>query len=249
MTLFSYTLAHNIFSFTRSALFSLFFPLWTFFVSILFSPLLFFPVILPLVASLWAIGMVVALWLFCGIKMEVRGKENLPANTSYIIASKHQSAWETVIFHLLCKKPTYVLKKELTKLPFFGLYLTRMKMICIDRNAGTGSLKILLKESNIALKESRTIVIFPEGTRTEPGKKIPYHPGIAAIYSQGHAPVVPVALNSGIHWGKNAFFKKPGTIVLEFLPPIFPGLKREEFMQRLEETIETATENLLHEQH
>lgn len=230
----------------RSLLFNLFFPVWTLCVCLGFSPLLFgTPKSLAVVGYIWAKGTAIGLRLLCGIRMEIRGREYLPANSVYVIASKHQSAWETFVFHILCNKPVYVLKKELTRLPFFGYYLVRMGMICIDRSGKASTLKELIKQSNVALAEARPIIIFPEGSRITPGEKVAYHPGVAAIYSQSHAPVVPVALNSGLCWGKNAFFKKPGKIVLEFLPPIEPGLKRDEFMQHLEKTIEEASEKLM----
>lgn len=246
MTSFFRTLfnQHNV-TFVRSLLFNIFFPLWTFFVSIICSPLLFFPAFLPMVGYIWAAGTVAGLWLFCGIRMDIRGRENLPSQGAYVLAAKHQSAWDTFIFHLLCPKPVYVLKKELTRIPFFGLYLVHMGMICIDRSGGMSSLKELIKQSNLSLKQGRPVIIFPEGTRTAAGSKGEYQPGIAAIYSQSQAPIIPVALNSGLCWGKDAFAKKPGTIVLEFLPPILPGLKRDEFMQHLETVIEEASERLI----
>ncbi len=229
----------------RSFLFNLFFPLWTLVLAVVCLPFLFLPVSLAWVGYVWAKGTLIALRLFCGIRMDIQGREHIPQDSAYIIASKHQSAWDTLIFHLLCQRPVYVLKKELTYIPLFGRYLTRMGMIAIDRSGKASSLKELLKASNDRLKQKRPVIIFPEGTRTMPGEIVPYQPGIAAIYSQGHAMVVPVALNSGLYWRKNAFQKKPGCITLEFLPPILPGLKRDEFMQQVETRIEEASARLL----
>jgi 1-acyl-sn-glycerol-3-phosphate acyltransferase len=182
--------------------------------------------------------------VLCGIKYEVRGRKNIQ-NTPVIYASKHQSAWDTIIFLTLLPNMAYVLKKELLKLPFWGWYLWRMKMIAIDRSAGASSIKQLIRDGKTALAEGRPIVIFPEGTRTKPRSKPDYHAGVTAMYSAIGVPVVPVALNSGSYWGKNAFFKKSGTIIIEFLPPIPANLPKKEFAERLQNDIETASNKLI----
>ena len=134
----------------------------------------------------------------------------------------------------------YVLKKELLSIPLFGRYLTKMNCIAVDREAGASALKEMVAQSKQILAEGRQIVIFPQGTRTAPGEDHPYHPGIAGIYTQNDVPVVPVALNSGQFWGRNAFKKTPGTITVEYLKPIPAGLKRRDFMAQLKESIDTA---------
>ena len=228
----------------RSVAFNIAFFAWAF-----ISAILFIPFFIPsartaqMVGKPWAL---VSLWLakvLCGIDYEIRGKENLQ-NTAVIYASKHQSAWDTMIFLTLLPNTAYVLKKQLLKLPFWGWYLWRMKMIAIDRSAGASSIKQLIRDGKIALAENRPIVIFPEGTRTKPNSKPEYHAGITAMYSSLGVCVVPVALNSGVYWGKNAFFKKSGTIIIEFLPPIPANLPKKQFIDKLQNDIETASNKL-----
>ena len=185
-------------------------------------------------------------WLLAatvGLAHEVRGLENLPPGP-VIFASKHQSAWDTTIFYRLVEDPAYVLKKELLAIPLYGWYLRRTKMISIDRDAGPAALRSMLRQAAEALGMGRSVVIYPEGTRVAPGKRLPYHPGIAALYSRTEAAVVPVAVNSGLFWGRRSFLKKPGTIVLEMLPPMPRGLDRRTFMAELERRIEEATARL-----
>ena len=228
----------------RSLAFNIAFFAWAFISAILFIP--FFiasPKAVRKVGSWWAYP---CLWLarvLCGIKYEIRGRENIQ-QIPVIYASKHQSAWDTIIFLTLLPNMAYVLKKELLKLPFWGWYLWRMQMIAVDRGAGASSIKQLVRDGKTAIAEGRPIVIFPEGTRTKPNTKPNYHAGVTAMYSALGIPVIPVALNSGSYWGKNAFFKKSGTIIIEFLPPIPPNLPKKEFAERLERDIESASEKL-----
>lgn len=178
-----------------------------------------------------------------GIDYEVRGAERLPARP-VIIASKHQSAWDTLIFNVLVLDCAYVVKRELFWFPFFGWFIWRVGMIGIDRKAGTSSIKRLVTECRDRLESGRSVVIFPQGTRTSPGAKQPYLPGAAAIYAQCNTTVVPVALNSGTYWPRRRFRKFPGRIVVEFLEPIEPGMDRRQFSSLLESRIESATERL-----
>jgi len=232
--------------YVRSAIFWLYLPLWTTLVSIACLPLMFFgsEKVVAFSGYLWAKGVLFGLRVICNIKMSIRGKENLPP-APYIIACKHQSVFETVMFHILLTAPVYVLKKELLRIPIFGRYLTNMGMIAIDRSAKASAMKDLIRASNHALMNGRAVIIFPEGTRIPVDEKGVYHPGVAAIYSQSQAPVVPVALNSGRHWPRTTFLKTPGTVTIQYLPPIYPGLKRDEFMKQLEEGIEVASAKLL----
>ena len=178
-----------------------------------------------------------------GIRYEVRGLENLPDNGA-IIACKHQSAWDTAIFVLLRLSTAYIMKKELLNIPFYGWYVKRAGHISVDRAAGASALKGMVKDVKTSLEKGRNVVIFPEGTRSFPGEPGTYQPGVAAIYTQTKMPVIPAAVNSGLFWGRRSFLKKPGTIVLEIMPAIEPGLKRKEFMERLEKTIEDKTTEL-----
>ncbi|HEU5048081.1 MAG TPA: lysophospholipid acyltransferase family protein [Rickettsiales bacterium] len=195
------------------------------------------------VARLWGLGTLWMLKVLCGITYEVRGREHMPKGAA-IIASKHQSAWDTVVYWILLERPAYVLKRELLFFPVFGWYLILLKNIYINRKAGASAMKHMLREAKRRAAEGRPIVIFPEGTRTAPGATAVYHPGVAAIYQNLGIPVVPVALNSGKFWSKNAFVKKPGVIVIEFLENITPGMKNRDFLAKLQNVIEDACQKL-----
>lgn len=236
-----------IFTILRSLLFNLCFAVWSFSAAFLLAPLFVFSGrATQLAGPIWGHVSLFMLRAICGIRHEVRGREHMPMQAA-IIASKHQSAWDTIIFLLLLPAPAFVLKRELLRIPFWGWYLWRMKMIAIDRSAGASSIKHMTKQARQAIADNRSIVIFPEGTRTRPGAQAHYHPGLVALYSMLDAPVVPVALNSGLFWGKNAFLKRPGTIVIEFLPPVPPGLPKNQLLPRVQDAVETASNRLLQE--
>jgi 1-acyl-sn-glycerol-3-phosphate acyltransferase len=141
----------------------------------------------------------------------------------------------------------FVTKKELMRVPFFGWYCLKMGMIIVDRDGEAKALKKLVRDSRDRLSQGRQLLIFPEGTRGEPGRPGDYKPGVAAIYRHLDAPCIPLALNSGVHWPAHGFLRRPGTIVFEFLEPIAPGLKRGPFMEELERRLETASNALLEE--
>ena len=230
--------------FLRSLIFNLMFFIWAMGSSLLFAPLFLISSDAAMRAGKpWA---QVTLWLarvICGITYEVRGREYI-SDSPVIYASKHQSAWDTMIFWLLLSKPTFVLKRSLLRIPLWGWYLWRMQMIAIDREAGAAGLKDMVRQSKAAIADQRPIIIFPEGTRTQPGTHNDYHPGVAALYSMLKIPVIPVALNSGLYWGKNAFIKRPGKIIIEFFPPIGAGADKDAFMNNLQSTIENASAKL-----
>ena len=231
----------------RSLLFNAAFFTWCMVSALIFSPLFLISNKAALKAGIpWAHGVLLLARIFCGIRYEIRGKEHIN-NTPVLYASKHQSAWDTVIFWMLLAKPAFVLKRELLRIPLWGWYLWRMNMIAIDRLAGGAGLKDMIRQAKATIADSRPIIIFPEGTRTKPGDAPNYHPGIIALYSQLKVPVVPVALNSGCYWSKNAFTKHPGTIIIEFLPAIAPGLPKDVFMTTLQASIENASQKLLNE--
>ncbi|MGE5546690.1 MAG: lysophospholipid acyltransferase family protein [Solirubrobacterales bacterium] len=231
----------------RSALFLVLFYAWTLPLAVLYLPVLAAPrpAMLPL-ARFWLKGVLGLLKLCTGMSFEVRGREHLPAGP-VIVAAKHQSAFETFAFHLVFDDPAFVLKRELTWIPFFGWYLAKTGVIAIDRAAGTKALKAMVKGAEGAKAEGRPIVIFPEGTRTPPGTRAPYHSGVAMLYGALGVPVVPVALNSGLFWRKRGFAKRAGTITIEMLPPILPGMDRKAFMAELESRVEEATDRLVAE--
>ena len=195
------------------------------------------------IGRLWFGFLLAALRVLCGLSHEIRGRENLPA-TPCIIAAKHQSAWDTFGFISFIDDGAYVIKRELIQIPVYGWLMSKAAMVPVDRTAGAKALRAMVKTARARLDEGRHIVIFPEGTRTAPGERRGYHPGVAALYSQLGVPVVPVALNSGLYWPRRAFLKRPGRIVVEILPPIPPGLARGTFMTRLQSTIEEASERL-----
>lgn len=228
----------------RALLFYLvFFGSGTLFLSLALPALLMPRRVTIRVGEVWFSFVLAALRLICGISHEVRGRENLPASPC-IIAAKHQSAWDTIAFVTFLDDAAYVIKQELRQIPVYGWLLTKAAMVPVDRAAGAKALRHMIKTARVRLAEGRNIVIFPEGTRTAPGERRAYHPGVAALYSQLAVPVVPVALNSGLFWPRRAFLKRPGHIVVEILPAIAPDLPRAEFMDRLETAIESATARL-----
>lgn len=177
--------------------------------------------------------------LITGIDYEVRGIENLPQNGA-LIACKHQSAWDTAIFLSLRPSTAYVVKKELIKIPFYGPVVERTH-ISVDRAGGASALKKMVHDVKSSLENGANVVIFPEGTRSIIGKPGTYHSGIAALYTRTEQPVIPVAVNSGLYWGRRSFIKRPGTIIIDILPAIEPGLKSKIFLNDLQETIEKRT--------
>ena len=191
----------------------------------------------------WAVMVMWLLRVVVGIRHQVRGAEKLPERPA-IIAAKHQSAWETIAFNALLRDPAFVFKSELMLIPVWGWLAWRTGQIRVDRRAGAKALKRMNAAARTAIADRRSIVIFPQGTRTPPGQAGPYLPGVAALYQALQVPVVPVALNSGLFWGRRAFLKRPGVITIEYLDPIPPGLDRKAFMRQLEHRIETATRRL-----
>lgn len=190
-----------------------------------------------------------SLWLLrviCGIAVEVRGREHIPLGAA-MVAGKHQSSWETFAILPLLDDPAMVMKLELMWIPWFGWFAAKFRMIPVERGAGATALKRLGRAAQAAAAMDRQIVIFPEGTRRAPGAVPAYKPGAAALYLRLGVPCIPFALNSGVFWPKRRFLRHPGTIVLEFLPPIPPGLSRRDFSRRLESAIEPATAALVAE--
>lgn len=180
--------------------------------------------------------------VICGTRFEVRGTA---PPSGVLLAIKHMSMWDTCAIYTLLDHPAIVLKRDLQFIPFYGWYLWRARMIPIDRDGKASALRAMAAASRAELANGRSVVIFPEGTRKKPGAPPDYKPGVAGLYGQLGVPCVPVALNSGVFW--TGFIKYPGTLVLEFLDPIPPGLPRREFMPRLETAIENATARLVAE--
>ncbi|MDD3288211.1 MAG: lysophospholipid acyltransferase family protein [Alphaproteobacteria bacterium] len=228
----------------RSYLFNFMFLAWTGFMCTAGLWIILLPhKALVYMIHFWAKGLA---WLernIVGINYKVVGKRNIP-HGACIIASKHQSAWETCKLFLLLGDPAVVLKEELTRLPILKWYSDASGMIPIDRGGRVRTLSRMMKAAREASAAGRKIVIFPQGTRVSPGDKKPYKTGVAALYKELNIPIVPMALNSGLCWPKNTSLKKSGTITVEFLPPIPPGLERGEVMKRLQDQLETASDRL-----
>ena len=225
----------------RSALFMAWFMIATTILSLAFLPVLIGPRGATVwLARLWTRVTFFGLKVIAGIGWEIRG--TVPKGP-VLVASKHMSMWDTMALYLALDAPAIVLKRSLLYIPFYGWFVWKATAIAIDRSAGARALRKMSHAAKTVLGEGRPILIFPEGTRKRPGAAPDYKPGVAGLYAMLDVDCVPVALNSGIHW--TGFLKHPGTIVLEFLEPIAPGMKRPAFMALLEQRIESATKRLL----
>ena len=198
------------------------------------------------IARLWAAGVLFGLRLFCGVKVEIRGREHMPTAGGFI-AAKHFAMLDTIAPLLVLPDASYVLKRELMSLPFYGWYARKLDMLPVDRSGGAGALRLLVHGARERMAEGRQILIFPEGTRREPGDPPDYKPGVAGLYRELNAPCIPLATNSGLFWPAHGFLRFPGTVVFEFLTPIPPGLKRAAFMAQAQARIEEASTRLLNE--
>ncbi len=183
-------------------------------------------------------------WIM-GLDYHVSGREKLPKDGTYIIAAKHQSVWETLKLHLLFNDPAIILKRELMYIPVWGWYLAKAGMVPVDRGKRGKALKAMIERARRVVQGGRPLVIFPQGTRVAPGVWQAYRFGAARLYCELGVPIVPVALNSGVFWGKNSFMKRSGTISIEILDPIAPGLSEAEILDRLADTIEPASDRLV----
>jgi 1-acyl-sn-glycerol-3-phosphate acyltransferase len=227
----------------RSAIFLVWFLAVSILLHVMSLPLLFTPRrALRAAMRLWSTLVLFGLKWLAGVSWELRGKENIPRGPA-LVAAKHYTMWETIAVIRWIDDPAVIIKRELFRLPFYGWYLTAAEMIAVDREGGGRAIRSLARAARRALEQGRQIVIFPEGTRRPVGALPAYKPGVAALYTELGLPCVPVAHNSGVHW--QAFWKTPGTIVVEFLPAIPPGLARAAFMERLEDAIETSVARLL----
>jgi 1-acyl-sn-glycerol-3-phosphate acyltransferase len=195
---------------------------------------------------LWARSTLWLLARICGTKLEFRGLEHIPRGAC-IVAAKHQSFIETVALTLHTADFTFVLKRELGAIPLFGWYVRKAEQIMIDRARRGSALAQLAREARKVLGQGRQIFIFPEGTRRPAGAPPAFKPGVAHLYAETNVPCVPVALNSGLFWPRRSFLRQPGTIVIEFLEPIAPGLDKRSFMRLLQDRIEPVTDRLIAE--
>lgn len=197
-------------------------------------------------ARSWAGTSNLLLRVIAGVSVEYRGLGKIPAG-ALLVASKHQSVWETFGLVILFGDPAYVVKRELMWIPVFGWYIWKSDMIWVDRAARGGAMSGMIERARAELARGRQIIIFPEGTRTAPGAPPAYRHGIANLYAATGVPCLPVALNSGLFWPRRKPLRYPGKIVLEVLDPIPPGLDKEAFAARLQSEIEIATTRLIAE--
>lgn len=198
------------------------------------------------VAQSWCRSSLWLLKLIAGTKVEFRGREFIPAG-GLLVAAKHQSFLETMALVTIFEDPTYVLKRELMWIPFFGWYLGGIGAVPIDRKTGSLALVEMNRRAREEVQRGRQLLIFPEGTRRAPGAPPAYKFGLAHLYVNLGVPCLPVALNSGLYWPRRRFLRHPGTVVIEFLEPIAPGEPRDRFFEEVKKRIETASERLLRE--
>lgn len=231
----------------RSLLFQTLFYAWTALCAFLGAPFMLTPALWMMrFGTEWSRATLWLLRITVGLTHELRGREHLPTGP-VLIAMKHQSAWDTFAAPILFPLAAMVIKRELGYVPFYGWYALKAGMIPIDRKGGAKALTTMVAACKDRLARHRSIMIFPEGTRSAVGAKVRYQPGVAALYSALDVPLVPVAVNSGLFWGRRAFTKRPGTIIVEILPTIAPGGQRRAVLAELETRIEQATARLIAE--
>lgn len=196
--------------------------------------------------QVWARSSLWLLRVFAGTKVEIRGIEKIPSGGA-LVAAKHQSLWETFALLTIFDDPTFILKRELMWIPFFGWYLKKAQCVPVNRKAGSSALMQMTAQAKNEARHGRQIIIFPEGTRRPPGAPPAYKYGAAHLYQNLGFPCIPVALNSGLYWPRREFIRRPGTIRMEILDPIHPGLPREEFFKLMQAKIEDTSNRLLTE--
>jgi 1-acyl-sn-glycerol-3-phosphate acyltransferase len=237
----------------RSIVFNiLFYGVWTPLVCICMMPCLIFPRGFTVwVASFYQDGAYVLEKYILDLDYEVRGLEHKPAKgVAYLAAAKHYSAYETLKLYALFDDPAIVLKRELLSLPVFGWFLKKLDVIAIDREKRGAAMNSLTSGAQRMRDSNRPIVIFPQGTRVKidaTTAEKPYKSGIIKLYTATGLPIVPVATNSGLYWPRNAFWKKPGKVIFEFLPAIEPGLPGSDVMKMIEQRVEEASNHLVEE--
>ncbi len=231
--------------FLRSLVYNvLFYALLVFWNVVAIPTFLMPPRAFMVVAKAWSRSSVWLMRVICNTKVEVRGLEKIP-DGPLIVASKHQSMWETFALMPFFDAPLFIYKRELAWIPFFGWYLMKSGMIGVDRGGGMRSLMDMARRAPKEIRSGRQLIIFPEGTRTPVGAPPDYMTGVGQIYTSSGVPCLPVALNSGLFWPRRTFMRYPGTLVVEFLDPLPAGLTRKEFIERIRTVIEAATDRLV----
>jgi len=198
------------------------------------------------IAKTWGRCNLVLLRVVCGLDYEIRGLEKMPKGP-IIVAAKHQSAWETFALVHLFDNPVFIVKRELQWIPIFGWLMVKARMVPVDRRAGSQALNAMTERARIELADNRQLIIFPEGTRRPAGAEPRYKYGVAHLYAAEGVPCVPIALNSGLFWPRRSMRRLPGTVLVEILDPVAPGLDKDVFFKRLQNDIEAATARLIAE--
>jgi 1-acyl-sn-glycerol-3-phosphate acyltransferase len=231
--------------FLRSLVYNvLFYALLVFWILVAIPTFLMPPRAFMAIAKAWARSSVWLMRVVCNTRMEVRGLEKIPEGP-LIVASKHQSMWETFALMPFFDAPLFIYKRELAWIPFFGWYLMKSKMIGVDRSGGLRSLMEMARRAPKEICSGRQLIIFPEGTRTPVDAPPNYMTGVGQIYANSAVPCLPVALNSGLFWPRRTFMRYPGTLVVEFLDPLPAGLNRKDFIAQIRVSIEDATNRLV----
>jgi 1-acyl-sn-glycerol-3-phosphate acyltransferase len=230
----------------RSLAFNLFLYFGIIIVFLIALPTLFLPTKFTLVfGKFLGYYVIVIVRIFLDTKVEIRGINNIPKSGKYFVASAHQSMFETFALQAVLDYPVFILKKELLKIPIFGLYLKKIKSIEIVRNTTTkDNLNFFDKVATIVKDEDRPLLIFPQGTRIKADEIVPFRKGVGRIYETLNIACVPIALNSGKVWPKNGIVKNPGKIIISLLDPIKPGMNKDEFIKNLENKIYSEIKNI-----
>lgn len=231
--------------FLRSLIYQvLFYALLVFWIIVAIPTFVMPPRFFLAIAKTWSRQSVVLMRWVCGTRLEVRGRHNIPAGP-LIVASKHQSMWETFALLQFFDSPLFIYKRELGRIPFFGWYLRTAHMIGVDRDGGMRALMDMTKRATAEVQKGRQLIIFPEGTRRPVDAPPDYKSGVAQIYALCGVPCLPVALNSGLFWPRRTFLRYPGTLVVEFLDPLPAGLPRKAFVAAISDQIEAATDRIV----
>ena len=228
----------------RSIFFYLLLGFWTILMGILCFPYLILPSdYLNKPVKIWISGIFILLKYVCNITHEIQGIDNIPSE-AVLVASKHQSAFETFALFYYLPKAIFIHKKQLFFIPIFGQYLRKINMVSIDRKGGASTMRLMLKQTKEKKLLGFSIIIFPEGTRKKPGAKPNYKSGFIGIYNEMKTQILPVAVNSGKCWPKHTFIKKSGKVIIKFLPLIKSDLARNEVLSEVEKKIEEATNKI-----
>tara|TARA_B100000579_G_scaffold430461_1_gene443907 strand:- start:4701 stop:5399 length:699 start_codon:yes stop_codon:yes gene_type:complete len=228
----------------RSIIFYILLGVWTIILGIIFIPFLFSNkknIRTP--AKIWILGIFKLLKFTCKITYEIKGKSNIP-NYPCLIASKHQSAFETFALYYFIDNSIFIHKKQLFNIPIFGQYLKKANMISIERSQKVSAIRQMIKETSKRINQGFSIIIFPEGTRKRQDEPPDYKSGIVGIYKEAKAKVLPVAVNSGYCWPKHTFIKREGKIIISFLKVINSELENREVLEKIKQTIEEETKKI-----